>query len=143
MHFENRPTPLDVRAIDHDLAVEPSRAKQGGVKDVGPVGGGDQDHPGLDIEAVHLDEQLVEGLLTLVMAATETSTAVATDGIDLVDEDDRRGLRLGLLEQVAHRLAPTPTNISTKSEPEIEKNGTPASPATARAKRVLPVPGGP
>ena len=41
------------------------------------------------------------------------------------------------------RLAPTPTNISTKSDPEIEKNGTPASPATARASRVLPVPGGP
>ena len=41
------------------------------------------------------------------------------------------------------REAPTPTNISTKSEPEIEKNGTPASPATARARRVLPVPGGP
>ena len=41
------------------------------------------------------------------------------------------------------RLAPTPTNISTKSEPEMEKKGTPASPATARASRVLPVPGGP
>ena len=41
------------------------------------------------------------------------------------------------------RLAPTPTNISTKSEPEIGKNGTPASPATARASSVLPVPGGP
>ncbi len=41
------------------------------------------------------------------------------------------------------RLAPTPTNISTKSEPEIEKNGTPASPAIARASSVLPVPGGP
>jgi hypothetical protein len=41
------------------------------------------------------------------------------------------------------RLAPTPTNISTKSEPEIEKNGTLASPATARASRVLPVPGWP
>ena len=41
------------------------------------------------------------------------------------------------------RLAPTPTNISTKSEPEMEKNGTLASPATARASRVLPVPGGP
>ena len=39
--------------------------------------------------------------------------------------------------------APTPTNISTKSEPEIEKNGTFASPATAFANRVLPVPGGP
>ena len=41
------------------------------------------------------------------------------------------------------RLAPTPTNISTKSEPEILKNGTPASPATALASNVLPVPGGP
>ena len=41
------------------------------------------------------------------------------------------------------RLAPTPTNISTKSEPEMLKKGTPASPATARASRVLPVPGGP
>ena len=41
------------------------------------------------------------------------------------------------------REAPTPTNISTKSEPDMEKNGTPASPATALASRVLPVPGGP
>ena len=41
------------------------------------------------------------------------------------------------------RLAPTPTNISTKSEPEIEKNGTLASPAIALASKVLPVPGGP
>ena len=39
--------------------------------------------------------------------------------------------------------APTPTNISTKSEPDRLKNGTPASPATAFARRVLPVPGGP
>src|SRR5580693_8140212 len=41
------------------------------------------------------------------------------------------------------REAPTPTNISTKSEPLMLKNGTPASPATARASSVLPVPGGP
>ena len=41
------------------------------------------------------------------------------------------------------RLAPTPTNISTKSEPEMVKNGTFASPAMARASSVLPVPGGP
>ncbi len=39
------------------------------------------------------------------------------------------------------RLAPTPTNISTKSEPDIWKNGTFASPAVAFAMSVLPVPG--
>ncbi len=41
------------------------------------------------------------------------------------------------------RAAPTPTNISTKLEPVTEKKGTCASPATARASSVLPVPGGP
>ena len=41
------------------------------------------------------------------------------------------------------REAPTPTNISMKSEPVTDMNGTPASPATARAISVLPVPGGP
>ena len=40
-------------------------------------------------------------------------------------------------------LAPCPTKISSNSEPDAWKNGTPASPATALANKVLPVPGGP
>ena len=41
------------------------------------------------------------------------------------------------------RDAPTPTYSSTNSDPDIDTNGTPASPATAFASKVLPVPGGP
>ncbi len=41
------------------------------------------------------------------------------------------------------RDAPTPTIASTNSDAAIEKNGTSASPATARASSVLPVPGAP
>ena len=52
-------------------------------------------------------------------------------------------LRFAWSNRSRTRLAPTPTNISTNSEPEMLKNGTPASPATARAISVLPVPGGP
>ena len=52
-------------------------------------------------------------------------------------------LSLACLNKSRTRDAPTPTNISTKSEPEREKKGTFASPATALASRVLPVPGGP
>jgi len=48
-----------------------------------------------------------------------------------------------LLKRSRIRLAPWPTKISSNSEPAAWKNGTPASPATARANRVLPVPGGP
>ena len=52
-------------------------------------------------------------------------------------------LRLALRNKSRTREAPTPTNISTNSEPEMLKKGTFASPATARANKVLPVPGGP
>ena len=41
------------------------------------------------------------------------------------------------------RAAPTPTIASMNSEAEMEKKGTAASPATARASSVLPVPGAP
>ncbi len=50
---------------------------------------------------------------------------------------------LAVLNMSRTRLAPTPTNIWMNSEPLMLKNGTPASPATARASSVLPVPGGP
>ena len=41
------------------------------------------------------------------------------------------------------RAAPTPTIISTNSAALMEKKGTFASPATARASKVFPVPGAP
>ena len=50
---------------------------------------------------------------------------------------------LACLKRSLTRLAPTPTNISTKSLPLRLKKGTCASPATAFASNVLPVPGGP
>ena len=102
VHLEDLLAALQVGSVDADLAVEAARAQQGGVEDVGAVGRRDQDDVGLDVEAVHLDEQLVEGLLALVVAAADAGAAVAADGVDLVDEDDGRRVLLGLLEQVAH-----------------------------------------
>jgi hypothetical protein len=52
------------------------------------------------LEAVHLGEHLVEGLLALVVAAAEPRAPLAADGVDLVDEDDRRSLLARGLEQV-------------------------------------------
>lgn len=50
---------------------------------------------------------------------------------------------LACLNRSRTLAAPMPANICTNSAPDIEKNGTFASPATARAISVLPVPGGP
>ena len=64
-------------------------------------------------EAVHLDEELVQGLLAPSLAA-EPCAAMTTDSVDLSMKMMRKSL-LCLLEEVATREAPTPTNISTKS----------------------------
>src|SRR5690606_39793330 len=45
------------------------------------------------VEAVQLDQQLVEGLFLLVVTAAQRPGATgAAEGVQLVDEDDRRGL---------------------------------------------------
>ena len=102
VHREHRLAPFDVGRRYGDLPVEPAGPQQCRVEDVGTVRRGDQDDAALDVEAVHLDEHLVERLLALVVATAETRTAVPADGVDLVDEDDRRRVGLGLLEQVTH-----------------------------------------
>src|SRR6185312_9114138 len=102
VHLEDLLAAVAIGAVDHDLAVEAARAQQRGIEDVGPVGGRDQDDVVLELEAVHLDQQLVERLLALVVTATQAGAAMASDGVDLVHEDDAGRVLLGLLEQVTH-----------------------------------------
>ena len=71
------------------------------IEHVGTVGRGDEDDAFVRLEAVHLDEQLVQRLLALVVAAAEAGAAMAADRVDLVDEDDAGRVLLALLEQVA------------------------------------------
>ena len=97
-----------------------------------------------DVEAVHLDQQLVEGLLALVVAAAHAGATVPANGVDLVDEDDRRGVLLGLLEEVADWwLAPTPTNIDEVGAGDGEEGHARPRRRPRGASRVLPVPGWP
>jgi hypothetical protein len=85
-----------------DLAVEAARTHQRRVEHVGTVGRSNQDDAFIGLEAVHLDEQLVERLFALVIAAAKAGATMAADGVDFVDEDDARRVLLGLLEHVAH-----------------------------------------
>src|SRR6266568_5190600 len=75
-----------VGAVDDDLTVEAARAQQCGLEDVRPVRRGDQDDVVLHLEAVHLDEQLVQRLLALVVPAAEPRAAMAADGVEHLDE---------------------------------------------------------
>ena len=100
MDLEGRQTARQVGPVDDDAAVEPAGAEQSLVQDFGPVGGGQQDDALGGVKAVHLRQQLVQGLLPLVVAAHAVVAGFA-DGVDLIDEHDAGGHLAGLLEQVA------------------------------------------
>ena len=102
MHLEDRFASLDVRRTDIDLTVKAARTQQRVVQNVLTVGRGDDDNALVRAEAVHLNQQLVERLLTLVVSAAEACAALAADRVDLIDEHDRRCVLLCLLKQVAH-----------------------------------------
>ena len=102
MDLEDLLPPFLVRAIHEDVAVETARPEERRVEDLRPVRGGHEDDPDLGIEAVHLDQQLVQGLLALVVAAHGAEAPGLPQGVELVDEDDAGGLLLGLDEEVAH-----------------------------------------
>ena len=102
MHLQDALAADDVGIGHDDLPVEAAGPQQRGIEHVGTVGRGDQDDALIGLEAVHLDEQLVEGLLALVIAAAEAGAAMAPDRVDLIDEDDAGRVFLRLLEHVAH-----------------------------------------
>ena len=98
MDLENLLPALDVGQAHVDLPVEPAGAQQGGVQNVLPVGGGQNDHALVGGEAVHLHQQLVQGLFPLVVAAAQAGAPLAAYGVDLVNEDNGGGILLGLVE---------------------------------------------
>src|SRR5262245_25559847 len=102
MNRENSLAPLDVGTIDNDTAIKSPRTKQCGIENIRTVGGRDEDHSLIRFETVHFDQQLVQRLFALVVAATETGPAVTTNRVDFVDEDNAGGVLLALLEEIAN-----------------------------------------
>ena len=102
VHLEDLFAATNVGQANDDLTIEPARAQQSGVKNVGPVRRRDHDDPVVRLEAVHLDQQLVQRLFALVVTAAKARAAMPADRVDLIDEDDAGRLFFRLLEHVAH-----------------------------------------
>mmetsp|Transcript_80783 Transcript_80783/g.193755 ORF Transcript_80783/g.193755 Transcript_80783/m.193755 type:complete len:202 (-) Transcript_80783:1270-1875(-) len=102
MDFENLGAALHVRRIHLDLTIETSRSHQSLVQDVSPVRCCNDNYPLVALEAVHLCQQLIHRLLTLIVALAEASAPLAAHCIDFINEDDAWCRLLGLFEEVTH-----------------------------------------
>ena len=68
VNAQDRFAALEIGIADRDLAIEPARAQERRIENIGTVGGGDDDDAAMRFETVHFDEQLIERLLTLFVA---------------------------------------------------------------------------
>ena len=102
MHLEDGLAAFEVRRLHRHLTVEAAGAQQCRVEHVGAIGRGDDDQVGVAVEAIHLDEQLVQRLLALVVAAAKACAALAAHGVNLVNKHNARRRLFRLFEQIAH-----------------------------------------
>mmetsp|Transcript_2754 Transcript_2754/g.4944 ORF Transcript_2754/g.4944 Transcript_2754/m.4944 type:complete len:579 (+) Transcript_2754:492-2228(+) len=100
VHLQDAHAASLVRHVHLDLAIETAWAEQGGVQNVGPVSGPQDDDTRITLEAVHLREELIQGLLTLIVPLAHASTTGPADGVDLIHEDQAGAVLLCFLEQV-------------------------------------------
>src|SRR6185503_15433832 len=102
MHFENGLAAGQVGRRHEDLAIEAAGPQQGWIEHVRSVGSGNHDHPGVRVKAIHFDENLVQGLFALVVAAAEAKASRATHGVDLIDKYDARRVTAGTSKEIAY-----------------------------------------
>ena len=88
--------------IDRHTAVKSSWSEESFIEDVSTVGRGHDDDMCLVIKSIHLREDLVECLLTLIVTTTDTRTSLLTYGIDLVDKYDTRRFFTSFSEEITH-----------------------------------------
>src|SRR5262249_51531612 len=85
------------------LTIKPAWPEERRIENVGPVRGGDHNNPIGWREPVHLDEQLVEGLLAFLVAERTAATAAA-HRVELIDKNDAGRMTPGVLEQLTDAL---------------------------------------
>ena len=101
MYLQDLFPSFQVRKLHRDPPVKSSRAQERRIQSIRTVRGS-QDHDALGcIESVHLRQELVQCLLTLVVAAEALAVPLLSDRIDLVDEHDTGRFLICLFEKVA------------------------------------------
>src|SRR3990172_8849869 len=98
MHRQNPFSSLDIGAVNHDPTVKAPRTEQRRIQYVRAIGRGNENHSLVGLKTIHLDQELIESLLSLV----ESGSSMAPHRVDLIDEDNARGIFLPLDKKISH-----------------------------------------
>ena len=102
MNAQNRLSALEIREFYRNTAVKSTRSCQCRIKRFRSVRRCQNDNSVISLKSIHLGEQLVQRLLSLVVSTEISAITLLSNCIDLVDEDDTRSLLFRLLKEVTH-----------------------------------------
>lgn len=89
MDIEDLATTVPVGRLHGHTAVEPPGTKKGGIQNLWAVGGANDQNRLRWLEAIHLGQDLIQGLLAFVGAAADPDAVPrSSDGVQFVYEDD-------------------------------------------------------
>lgn len=120
MDLEDGFTTCEVRQLHGNTAVKAAGAGQRRVKGLRAVGRRQNDDAVVAFKAVHLGQKLVKRLFTLIVAAYLTIALLPMASISSI-KTIQGAFSLACLNRSRTFDAPIPTNISTNSEPDMEK----------------------
>ena len=102
MNLQDCLTAVNIRPVKDYPPVKAAGTKQGRVKYIRPVSRRQNNHAGIGVETIHLHQNLVEGLLPLIMAAAQPGATVTANSINLINEDNAGGIAFRLVKEVTH-----------------------------------------
>mmetsp|Transcript_58143 Transcript_58143/g.135964 ORF Transcript_58143/g.135964 Transcript_58143/m.135964 type:complete len:204 (-) Transcript_58143:1119-1730(-) len=102
MDLQDGDPTLDIWWIHLNLTVESARSHKRLVQDVRPVCGCDDNDAIVNVETIHLSQELVDSLFPLIIPLAKASTSLSANCINFINEDDARGSLLSLGKEVSH-----------------------------------------
>src|SRR5690625_2351583 len=102
MYFKHSFAPLNIRTIDRNLSVKPTRTQQCRVQNIGTICCCNNNNPFIHTEPIHFNKQLVQCLFTLIMTTAKASTTLPTYSVNFIDKNNTRCIFLRVFKQIAN-----------------------------------------
>jgi hypothetical protein len=100
---------MQIGSSYHHLTVDAASTQKGRIEDFRAIGSSEEDNALAGVETIHFRQELVEGLLALIVMLHGMYPARLPHYIQLIDKDDRWRLLLRLLKEITHSCCAHPS----------------------------------
>ena len=124
VNLKNCLTAFQIWGFYSHLAIKSTWAQKRRIKHIWSVCSGNNNQISVVIEAIHLYKQLIKSLLALIVTACHTTSAAASNSVNLVNKDDCWSVLFSLVKQLAHaRRAKANKHLNkVRSSHGVERN---------------------